>query len=120
MAPPGLHLLVQHGRLRLTSDPERNSCRPSVDVLFESLAEELGSETAACLLTGMGKDGARGLLALRHAGALTFAQDEASSVVFGMPKEAIEMGAADRVLALDQISPALAAVAWQTEARGKS
>jgi two-component system chemotaxis response regulator CheB len=120
MAPPGLHLIVQHGRLRLTSDPERNSCRPSVDVLFESLAKELGSETAACLLTGMGKDGARGLLALRHAGALTFAQDEASSVVFGMPKEAIEMGAADRVLALDQISPALAAVAWQTEARGKS
>jgi two-component system chemotaxis response regulator CheB len=68
----------------------------------------------------MGKDGARGLLALRHSGALTFAQDEASSVVFGMPKEAIEMGAADRVLALDQIPPALAAVAWQTEARGKN
>jgi two-component system chemotaxis response regulator CheB len=120
MAPPGLHLIVKHGQLRLTSDPERNSCRPSVDVLFESLAKELGSETAACLLTGMGKDGASGLLALRQSGALTFAQDEASSVVFGMPKEAIGIGAVDRVLALDQISQALAAAAWQTAARGKS
>ncbi len=105
MAPPGFHMVVQRGRLRLTRDPERNSCRPSVDVLFESLANEMGSQTAACLLTGMGRDGAAGLLALRHAGALTVAQDEASSVVFGMPREAIQMGAAVRVLALDQIAP---------------
>jgi two-component system chemotaxis response regulator CheB len=111
MAPPGLHLVIQNGRLRLSSGPERNSCRPSVDVLFESLAKEHGSATAACLLTGMGKDGAAGLLALRRAGAVTFAQDEASSVVFGMPKVAIELGAADRVLPLDQIAPALMAVA---------
>jgi two-component system chemotaxis response regulator CheB len=60
----------------------------------------------------MGRDGAAGLLALRHAGALTIAQDEASSIVFGMPKEAIEMGAVDRVLALDQISAVLTAVAF--------
>ncbi len=66
MAPPGLHLVVEHGRLRLTSGPERNSCRPSIDVLFESLAKELGDDTTACLLTGMGKDGANGLLALRQ------------------------------------------------------
>jgi two-component system chemotaxis response regulator CheB len=111
MAPPGLHLMIQNGRLRLSSGPERNSCRPSVDVLFESLATEHGSATAACLLTGMGKDGAAGLLALRRAGAVTFAQDEASSVVFGMPKVAIELGAADRVLPLDQIAPALMAIA---------
>jgi two-component system, chemotaxis family, protein-glutamate methylesterase/glutaminase len=111
MAPPGLHLLVQHGRLRLSSDPERNSCRPSIDVLFESLAKECGSSTAACLLTGMGKDGAVGLLALRRVGATTFAQDEASSVIFGMPKAAIELGAVDRVLPLDQIAGALTAVA---------
>jgi two-component system chemotaxis response regulator CheB len=61
----------------------------------------------------MGKDGAAGLLALRHAGALTIAQDEASSVIFGMPREAIQMGAADRILALDQIPTALAAVACE-------
>lgn len=107
MAPPGFHLVVQRGKLKLTCDRERNSCRPSVDVLFESLAQELGGQTLACLLTGMGRDGAAGLLALRRAGALTIAQDEASSVVFGMPKEAIQMGAADRVLGLDQIAPAL-------------
>jgi two-component system chemotaxis response regulator CheB len=117
MAPPGSHLVVQRGKLRLTRDPERNSCRPSVDVLFESIAKELGGQTAACLLTGMGKDGAAGLLALRHAGALTIAQDEASSVVFGMPREAIQMGAAERVLALDQIAPTLAAVAREAELR---
>ena len=117
MAPPGLHLVVQRGKLRLTSEPERNSCRPSVDVLFESLARELGGHTVACLLTGMGRDGAAGLLALRHAGALTIAQDEASSVVFGMPKEAIQMGAADRVLALNQIATALAEVAREADVR---
>jgi two-component system, chemotaxis family, protein-glutamate methylesterase/glutaminase len=117
MAPPGFHLVVQRGKLRLTRGPERNSCRPSVDVLFESLARELGSQTAACLLTGMGRDGAAGLLALRHAGALTIAQDEASSVVFGMPREAIQMGAASRVLSLDQVAPALTAVARQAELR---
>jgi two-component system, chemotaxis family, protein-glutamate methylesterase/glutaminase len=115
MAPPGFHLAVQHGKLRLTRDPERNSCRPSVDVLFESLARELGSRTAACLLTGMGRDGAAGLLALRHAGAFTIAQDETTSVVFGMPKEAIQIGAVDRVLALEQIAPALANVAREAE-----
>jgi two-component system, chemotaxis family, protein-glutamate methylesterase/glutaminase len=110
MAPPGQHLAVEGGRLWLTSAPERNSCRPSVDVLFESLAREHGPDTVACLLTGMGRDGARGLLALRHAGALTIAQDEASCVIFGMPREAIEIGAAHRVLPLGQIAPALAAV----------
>ena len=107
MAPPGLHLVAAHGHLRLQNTPERNSCRPSIDVLFESLARQHGSETVACLLTGMGKDGAAGLLALRHAGALTLAQDENSSLIFGMPGEAIEMGAANRVLPLDQFSGAL-------------
>jgi two-component system chemotaxis response regulator CheB len=119
MAPPGQHLLVQHERLSLTSGPERNSCRPSVDVLFESLAQELGDQTAACLLTGMGRDGAAGLLALRHAGALTLAQDQASSVVFGMPKEAIQIGAASRVVALTDIASALIAVAHTNKSRRK-
>ena len=120
MAPPGFHLVVEHGRLRLSSDSERNSCRPSVDVLFESLAKVLGGETAACLLTGMGKDGAAGLLALRQAGALTFAQDEASSIVFGMPREAIQIGAVDQVLSLDEIAPALVAVACGPKTRRKA
>jgi two-component system, chemotaxis family, protein-glutamate methylesterase/glutaminase len=119
MAPPGFHLVVRRRRLRLTCEPERNSCRPSVDVLFESLAQDHGPETVACLLTGMGRDGAAGLLALRHAGALTIAQDEASSVIFGMPREAIEMRAADRVLSLDQIPAALAAAACETELRSE-
>jgi two-component system, chemotaxis family, protein-glutamate methylesterase/glutaminase len=119
MAPPGLHLMIESGRLRLTSDPERNSCRPSVDVLFESLARELGHATTACLLTGMGRDGAAGLLALQRAGALTFAQDERSCVVFGMSREAIEMGAASHVLDLDGIALALAAIVQRAELRGQ-
>lgn len=110
MAPPDVHLMVRDGRLRLTSDPERNSCRPSVDVLFESLARELGPVTTACLLTGMGRDGAAGLLSLRRAGARTLAQDEKSCVVFGMPKEAINIGAAVQILALDGIAATLAAL----------
>jgi two-component system chemotaxis response regulator CheB len=110
MAPPGRHLVVMGDRLRLTSEPERHSCRPSIDVLFESLAREQGSGTAACLLTGMGKDGAAGLLDIRKAGGLTIAQDEATSVVYGMPREAAALGAAQHVLPLDEIGPALAAL----------
>ena len=101
MAPPDRHLTVSDGKFHLNTDPERHACRPSVDVLFESVAAACGSTTAACLLTGMGHDGAAGLLAIRQAGGLTLAQDEATSVVFGMPREAIERGAACRVLALD-------------------
>ena len=118
MAPPGSHLVAAHGHLCLQNTPERNSCRPSIDVLFESLARYRGAETVACLLTGMGKDGAAGLLALRHAGALTLAQDEASSVIFGMPREAIEIGAAERVLPLDQFSSALLEAAREPKLRG--
>jgi chemotaxis response regulator CheB len=78
LAPADQHLELRSGRLRITNDPPRHSCRPSVDVLFESVAREHGSRTAACLLTGMGRDGASGLLALRRSGSLTMAQDEAS------------------------------------------
>jgi len=111
LAPPDSHLVLQGGRLALTREPERHSCRPSVDVLFESVAAELGGRAAACLLTGMGKDGAAGLLALRRVGALTIAQDEATSVVFGMPGEAVRLGAARHVLPLGAIAPALAEAA---------
>ena len=111
MAPPDSHLVLSQGKLQLTQDPERNSCRPSIDVLFESFAQELGADGAGCLLTGMGKDGAAGLLAIRRAGGKTIAQDEATSVVFGMPREAIMLGAAQQVLALDQIAPSLGVLA---------
>jgi two-component system chemotaxis response regulator CheB len=111
MAPPGRHLAVRDGRLILSDGPERNSCRPSVDVLFESLARDYGAIVTACLLTGMGRDGAAGLLSIRRAGGVTFAQDEASCVVYGMPREAVLLGAAQRVLPLSEIGPALAALA---------
>jgi two-component system chemotaxis response regulator CheB len=107
MAPPDQHLIIAGNRLRLTRDVERHSCRPSVDVLFESLAAEKGSATIACLLTGMGRDGAAGLLEIRNKGGITIAQDEASCVVYGMPREAVLLNAASRVLPLLEIGPAL-------------
>ncbi len=118
VAPPDRHLVLRDGRLRLTSDPQRHSCRPSVDTLFESVAREAGARALACLLTGMGRDGAQGLLAIQRAGGVTLAQDEATSVVFGMPREAIERGAADRVLPLGDIVPALVALATPKYRRG--
>lgn len=111
MAPPGRHLVIREGRLRLTRDPERYSCRPSVDVLFESVATEFGLAAAACLLTGMGRDGAAGLALIRQRGGLTIAQDEATSVVYGMPREAVLLGAVEQVLPLGEIGPALATLA---------
>jgi two-component system chemotaxis response regulator CheB len=88
-----------------------------VDVLFESLARECARECVACLLTGMGRDGAEGLLALRRAGGVTIAQDEATSVVYGMPREAALLGAAERILPLQQIVPFLMSVAGSSESR---
>jgi two-component system chemotaxis response regulator CheB len=111
IAPADRHMLVRDGRIRLDDGPERHSCRPSVDVLFESLAREYGRMAGAALLTGMGRDGAQGLLAMRVAGATTFAQDEASSIVYGMPREAVLIDGADRVLPIGMIGPALARLA---------
>jgi two-component system, chemotaxis family, protein-glutamate methylesterase/glutaminase len=108
MAAPGRHLIAQGGHLQLDDGPERHSCRPSIDVLFESLALHAGPRCAAALLTGMGRDGAAGLLALRRAGALTVAQDEESSIVYGMPREAALLGAAGNVLPLAEIGRFLA------------
>jgi two-component system chemotaxis response regulator CheB len=115
MAPPDRHLVLAHGRLLLTRDPERHSCRPSVDTLFESLVQGTPNKTLACLLTGMGRDGAAGLLALRRAGAMTIAQDSQSSVVYGMPREAAALGAADQILSLDAIASTLVALKHQGE-----
>jgi two-component system, chemotaxis family, protein-glutamate methylesterase/glutaminase len=119
VAPGGRHLVVRDRRLHLTTDLERHSCRPSVDVLFESVAREHGASAAACLLTGMGKDGALGLLKIRQAGGTTIAQDETSSVIYGMPREAALLGAATYVLRLGEIAPRLASlesVAMQAQA----
>lgn len=107
LAPPDRHLRLVEERIYLDEGPEIHGSRPSVDALFGSLAASTGPATIAALLTGMGKDGAAGLLAIRGAGGLTLAQDEASSVVFGMPGRAVELGAATHVLGIDEIAPAL-------------
>ncbi len=105
IAPGGRHLTLKRAAGHLLADlaggPLVSRHRPSVDVLFESVAEELGPRAVGILLTGMGDDGARGLSAMKRAGAATFAQDEASSVVFGMPKAAIDLGAAQEISSLD-------------------
>jgi two-component system, chemotaxis family, protein-glutamate methylesterase/glutaminase len=109
IAPGGQHLRVQRAGdkegliLRLSSDDPVNLHRPSVDVLFESAAA-LGRRAVGVILTGMGKDGATGLLRMKRAGAYTFAQDEASSVVFGMPREAIALGAVDEVVPIQSMA----------------
>jgi two-component system, chemotaxis family, protein-glutamate methylesterase/glutaminase len=96
-------------RVHLVDGPPENFSRPSVDVLFKSVAISAGGNAAAALLTGMGKDGAAGLLAIRQAGGHTFAQDEASCVVFGMPRVARSLGAPEEMLPLEKIPAALVA-----------
>jgi two-component system chemotaxis response regulator CheB len=116
LAPGGAHLLLEpDGVLRLDSGtPARRGHRPSVDELFLSCAQSCPQQVAGVILTGMGADGAAGLLALRHAGGLTLAQDEASSVVFGMPRVALERGAADVALSPRELGRALVRC-WQKE-----
>jgi two-component system chemotaxis response regulator CheB len=111
VAPGGKHLIVERAggryRARVKDGPLVHHQRPSVDVLFQSVAGSAGSSAVGVLLTGMGVDGARGLLAMRERGAHTIAQDEASSVVFGMPAEAIRLRAACEVAGLDRIPDAI-------------
>ncbi|TDX25385.1 protein-glutamate methylesterase/protein-glutamine glutaminase [Rhodovulum visakhapatnamense] len=111
IAPGNRHMMIAragaHARIVIADGPPVCRHRPSVDVMFRSAAQQLGSGAAGILLTGMGDDGAQGLLEMRETGAATVAQDEESSVVFGMPKEAIERGAAARVLPLPRIAPAI-------------
>jgi len=111
LAPGDHHLVLREGSgghfVELDRGPEVCYLRPSVDVMFFSVAESAAAPSAiAVLLTGMGADGARGMLALKNSGAATIAQDEASSVVYGMPREAVRIGAAETVVALSAI-PAL-------------
>jgi two-component system chemotaxis response regulator CheB len=111
IAPGGQHLqLVKRGGqyfAAVADGPPVNRHKPSVDVLFRSAAECAGRDCLALILTGMGDDGARGMKLLRDTGARTIAQDEASCVVFGMPKEAIRLGGVDEVLPLGQMSRAI-------------
>jgi two-component system response regulator WspF len=101
-----LHLVLgDDQRLHYSAEPRDSSYRPSVDVFFDSAARNWPRPGVAVLLTGMLRDGASGLLALRRRGWRTIAQDESSSVVWGMPKAAVEMGAAEQVLSLSQIAP---------------
>ena len=107
IAPGGRHLVVKRSGAQylaeVVSAPPVNRHCPSVDVLFRSVAKYAGRNARGVIMTGMGDDGARGLLEMKLAGAATLAQDEESCVVFGMPKEAIKLGAADRVVSLRQI-----------------
>jgi two-component system chemotaxis response regulator CheB len=114
LAPGGAHLLMEgQGVLRLdTETPARRGHKPSVDEMFLSCAESCPREVAGVLMTGMGSDGVEGLLALRQAGGLTLAQDEASSVVFGMPRVALERGAADVALPPKDLARTLVRL-WQ-------
>lgn len=107
VAPNDAHLVVERGRYRLMDGALRHGFRPSVSALFDSAAESHGADACGVLLTGMGSDGSDGLLRLRRSGALTIAQDEASSAVWGMPRAAIDLGAAERILPLSSISEAI-------------
>jgi two-component system chemotaxis response regulator CheB len=107
IAPGGKHLWVKRdaGQLlcKLSTEPPMNLHRPSVDFLFRSAAKFVGADAVGVIMTGMGRDGAQGLLAMKNAGAWTLAQDEASCVIFGMPREAIELGAVHEVASLSKL-----------------
>jgi two-component system chemotaxis response regulator CheB len=108
VAPGNYHMILRRSGARyyveIKSGPMVHHQRPAVDILFKSTARYAGANAIGVILTGMGSDGAEGLLEMRHAGAKTIAQDEKSCVVFGMPKEAIKTGAVDRVLSLNAIA----------------
>jgi len=107
IAPGNYHMLLRsHGTertIKVSSGPKVCNQRPAVDPLFESVAEYAGRNCIALLLTGMGRDGAQGLLSIKNAGGRTIAQDEESSIVWGMPKEAIDLGAAEFILPLSSM-----------------
>jgi two-component system, chemotaxis family, protein-glutamate methylesterase/glutaminase len=109
IAPGNKHMLLKRSGARyfveVKDGPLVNRHRPSVDVLFRSTARYAGKNAVGIIMTGMGDDGAKGLLEMKDAGAITIAQDEKSCVVFGMPKEAIKLDAADKILALENIAP---------------
>jgi two-component system chemotaxis response regulator CheB len=107
IAPGNMHMELRRSGavyyVQLHNGPMVYHQRPSVDILFNSVAKYAGRNAVGVILTGMGKDGAAGLLNMKNEGAYTIAQDEKSCVVFGMPKEAIEMGAAKKIVSLNHI-----------------
>jgi two-component system chemotaxis response regulator CheB len=110
-APPGLHLLVSpEGKLSFSHLPPVNYVRPAADRLFESIAESFGPRAIAVVLTGTGRDGAKGAQVVKRAGGTVIVQDEATSEFFGMPGAAIHAGQVDQVLPLEAIAPALEAL----------
>jgi two-component system chemotaxis response regulator CheB len=114
LAPGDFHLELAGSssyRCRLSDAPKVNGHRPSVDVMFKSVMRAVGSRAIGVILTGMGRDGAEGLLTLRNAGAETLGQDEQSSVVYGMPRVAFEIGAVGRQLPLERIGETLVRIA---------
>jgi two-component system chemotaxis response regulator CheB len=108
IAPGHSHLLLKRSGAnyvaQLSQSAPVNRHRPSVDVLFRSVAEYAGANSMGVILTGMGRDGAQGMLELHRAGAYTFAQDEESCVVFGMPREAIALGGVDEVAPMSEMA----------------
>jgi two-component system chemotaxis response regulator CheB len=120
LAPGNYHMVLERSGaryfVRLTSGPQVHYQRPSVDVLFHSVARNAGLNSVGVILTGMGADGAKGMLDMRQAGAHTIAQDEASSIVFGMPREAINLGAAAQVSPLGRMPEAIIAALLRLEA----
>jgi two-component system chemotaxis response regulator CheB len=111
IAPGGKHMMVKRSgamyHVEVIDGPLVNRHRPSVDVLFRSVARFAGKNAVAAILTGMGDDGARGMLEMKEAGAYTVAQDEKSCVVFGMPKEAIKLGGVDKIVPLSDVTKSL-------------
>ncbi len=108
LAPGGRQMKVERIDdsivLRITDDPAENHCKPSVDYLFRSVAESFPARAIGIIMTGMGNDGALGTRTLRQTGCITIAQDMGSCVVFGMPKEAIQLGAIDIIVPLNKIA----------------
>jgi two-component system chemotaxis response regulator CheB len=111
VAPGNLHTILRRSgaqyRVNVKDGPPVNRHRPSVDVLFKSAAKYAGANAVGVLLTGMGCDGATGLLEMKNAGAATLAQDEASCVVYGMPREAVRLNAAQQIVSLAQMAAAV-------------
>jgi len=122
IAPGNRHMLLQRVgqqyRVAIKDGPHVSRHRPSVDVLFRSAAQYAGANALGIIMTGMGDDGARGLLEMRKAGARTLAQDQESCVVFGMPKEAIDLGSAERIVKLSRVPQEIMAWPQATPALG--
>lgn len=116
IAPGNRHLVVEASGvnriLRIMDGPRLHGQRPAVDVLFRSVANQVGKNSLGVLLTGMGRDGAEGLLRMKEAGAFTITQDEATCVVYGMPKEAVSMGSSCQQLPINRIAAEMKAHVW--------